>query len=224
MFPFDALPQRLGKRNRTGARRRTGPRRSWRRLHVEPLEDRVLLSVVPTGGGSISGTVFEDLDRDGIRDVGEPGLAGWTVELEPLGNHVRSYLWNGDGCPVAIQGNKYLVGGPPWLGTRQPVQLYDLATGQLLQEFHNPDPQDYRGFGAGLALVGDHVAVTATTTYLWDGTSCVCLFDGASGELLETIVDPSGSGSGFGQAIAGVDGRILIGKPGWEACLFDAGA
>ncbi len=81
MFPLDALPRRLGKRHRTGARRRTGPHRNWRRLHVEPLEDRVLLSVVPTGGGSLSGTVFDDLDGNGTRDANEPGLPGVTVEL-----------------------------------------------------------------------------------------------------------------------------------------------
>lgn len=30
---------------------------------------------------SISGTKFEDLDGDGIRDQGEPGLQGWVIEL-----------------------------------------------------------------------------------------------------------------------------------------------
>jgi hypothetical protein len=34
-----------------------------------------------TAPGSIAGMKFNDLDGDGIRDVGEPGLAGWTIEL-----------------------------------------------------------------------------------------------------------------------------------------------
>jgi Tol biopolymer transport system component len=36
--------------------------------------------------GSISGVVFEDLDGDGVRDAGEPGLAGWTVYLDQDGD------------------------------------------------------------------------------------------------------------------------------------------
>lgn len=43
------------------------------RLAVESLEDRVLLSV------SISGHVWHDIDGNGLRESGEPGLAGRTV-------------------------------------------------------------------------------------------------------------------------------------------------
>ncbi len=32
---------------------------------------------------SISGRKFEDLDGDGVKDAGEPGLVGWTIELAP---------------------------------------------------------------------------------------------------------------------------------------------
>lgn len=32
-----------------------------------------------TGTGSISGEKYHDLDADGVRDVGEPGLGGWTI-------------------------------------------------------------------------------------------------------------------------------------------------
>ncbi|MBI1337329.1 MAG: choice-of-anchor D domain-containing protein [Phycisphaera sp.] len=46
----------------------------------EPLEDRLLLS------GSISGTVWADLNGDGVRDAGEPGLAGVTVYLDDNDN------------------------------------------------------------------------------------------------------------------------------------------
>ena len=31
--------------------------------------------------GEISGTAFEDLDSDGVRDAGEQGLAGWVAEM-----------------------------------------------------------------------------------------------------------------------------------------------
>ena len=35
----------------------------------------------PTHAPSISGTKFEDLNADGDRDAGEPGLGGWTIRL-----------------------------------------------------------------------------------------------------------------------------------------------
>jgi hypothetical protein len=31
--------------------------------------------------GKISGTKWHDVDNDGVKDAGEPGLAGWTIEL-----------------------------------------------------------------------------------------------------------------------------------------------
>ena len=35
-----------------------------------------------SSGGSISGQKFNDLDGDGVKDAGEPGLSGWTIELD----------------------------------------------------------------------------------------------------------------------------------------------
>jgi len=40
------------------------------------------MKVTSTGGGRISGTVWDDLDGDGIRDKGEPGLSGFTLFLD----------------------------------------------------------------------------------------------------------------------------------------------
>ena len=70
---------------------------------VEALEGRVLLAVTilperfegslpldngwsVIGNGSLAGRIegdkFNDLDGDGVRDAGEPGLAGWTIYLD----------------------------------------------------------------------------------------------------------------------------------------------
>jgi len=35
-----------------------------------------------TYGGLLDGHKYEDLDADGVKDAGEPGLAGWTIVLE----------------------------------------------------------------------------------------------------------------------------------------------
>ncbi|MDD4652193.1 MAG: SdrD B-like domain-containing protein, partial [Methanothrix sp.] len=42
-------------------------------------ETEIDITVLPLSG--ISGTKFEDLNGNGIRDAGEPGLVGWTINL-----------------------------------------------------------------------------------------------------------------------------------------------
>jgi hypothetical protein len=37
---------------------------------------------IPTTANSIEGTVWNDIDRDGIRGAGDPGIPGWTVFLD----------------------------------------------------------------------------------------------------------------------------------------------
>jgi fimbrial isopeptide formation D2 family protein/uncharacterized repeat protein (TIGR01451 family) len=44
---------------------------------------RQLVSFGNVGTNSIRGTKFLDLDADGIRDGGEPGLSNWTIKVEP---------------------------------------------------------------------------------------------------------------------------------------------
>src|SRR3954451_22352079 len=92
------------------ARRRPQPNRpSTRRLGVERLEDRSLLST------SVQGTVFNDVNGNGARDAGEPGLAGWTAYLDPNANSVLDpgepaaatdaaghYLFDTTGVPAVI--------------------------------------------------------------------------------------------------------------------------
>jgi hypothetical protein len=53
------------------------------RLSVERLEPRLVCS-----SATLSGSVFEDLDADGFRDVGEPGIDGWNVVLRATNGDV----------------------------------------------------------------------------------------------------------------------------------------
>lgn len=48
--------------------------------------------------GDITGVKWEDLDGDGVRDINEPGLAGWTIELlDEFGNLVGDRITGSDG-------------------------------------------------------------------------------------------------------------------------------
>lgn len=42
----------------------------------------VLFMNVPAANGAIQGTVWNDLNHDGVRQAGDPGLPGWTVFLD----------------------------------------------------------------------------------------------------------------------------------------------
>jgi hypothetical protein len=58
--------------------------------------------------GSVSGRVFDDLDRDGAEDGGEPGLATWTVFVDYDGDEAR----DGDEPHVATAGDgSYAIPG-----------------------------------------------------------------------------------------------------------------
>jgi hypothetical protein len=50
---------------------------------------RAIRLSAPPIGGDIRGQLYHDLNRDGVRDPGEPGLPGWTVYLDLDGNGVR---------------------------------------------------------------------------------------------------------------------------------------
>jgi hypothetical protein len=61
---------------------------------------------------NVCGRKFSDLNRNGVQDGGEPGLAGWTVELRDLANNVvasATTAANGDYCFNGIQCGNYLV-------------------------------------------------------------------------------------------------------------------
>jgi hypothetical protein len=105
---------------------------------------------------SFSGTVFNDLNGNGVQDAGEPGLAGWTVWLdddrdgifnnnEPSAttNANGNYFLNTTGQPPGPGGAYYLgfnlpVGdGGRWMPTT-PIYAYDIPT---------TEPNAVRNFG-----------------------------------------------------------------------------
>ncbi|MFH1918447.1 MAG: PQQ-binding-like beta-propeller repeat protein, partial [Planctomycetota bacterium] len=198
--------------------RKNGRLGRWRALAFEPLESRVLLDAA----GPLSGTVFEDLNHDGVMDIGEPGLPGFEVELERLGGHVRSSsfeTYHGDVTSVAIQGDRYLVGVPGYRSKDSAVQLFDLHTGELLQTFRDPRPEIDAHFGLAVTFVGDNVLVSAPTTLVSDQPFAY-LFDGVTGELLHTFVDPRADSR---LSLASVGNHVLIGDAmDGSAYLFDA--
>ncbi len=138
-----------------------------------------------------------------------PGDTGW-----PLGDRF--------GYSVSAVGNNVLVGAyldDTGASDAGAAYLFDGVTGELLQTFLNPTPEDLDQFGHSVASVGDDVLVGAP------GGDAVYLFDGSTGELLETFLNPTPqSGDAFGYSVAGVGQNVLIGDPwGDDAGGADSG-
>ena len=126
--------------------------------------DSLVESSVP---GSIHGQKFNDLDADGVRDAGEPGLNGWTIELTHPDGTVTSLVTHsmdldGDGAidPITEQGLFWFTDLPPgtydvsevqqagWLKTLPSGSLGTvfLSSGQILEvKFGNHELGSLRG-------------------------------------------------------------------------------
>ena len=215
-----------------------------RRLLVEPLEQRVLLD----GQGLLAGLVFDDVNRDGVRDLGEPGLAGWTVQLQRAGatdvpaatfENPTADEWSQFGRFVAAVGdsvtggNNVLVGshyddvaGPPDAGA---AYLYDGASGQLLHTFVSPAPSDTDKFGRAVAALGENVLIGARYDETGaNGVGAVHLFDGRTGNLLQSFPNPTLTsptpfeGEEFGFCVAALGNDVLVGAR-WDNRWDDLG-
>jgi SdrD B-like protein/carboxypeptidase family protein len=106
-------------------------------------------------GGRVCGVKWEDLDRDGVRDTGEPVLPGWTIELASAGQPSRTVQTAADGtyCFEDVRAGTYTVSerlpaGGAWAQThpRTPHQV-TVQAGSTVQkiDFGNarcPDPKD----------------------------------------------------------------------------------
>ncbi|MGH7494510.1 MAG: DUF1566 domain-containing protein, partial [bacterium] len=136
------------------------------------------------------------------------------------------------GHSVAGSGDKALVGAPeddtgaPEAGA---AYLFDATTGALLLTFNNPFPDEGDQFGFAVAMVGNNVLIGAPFKDASAGTiidaGAAYLFDGTTGLLLHTFVDPAPDNDElFGIALASLGNNVLIGSPFDDTGAIDAGA
>ena len=197
----------------------------------------VTLTVVPD---SLSGTVFDDLDGNGIRDEGEPGLPGWTVDafrydgVAELLRTIASPLSDqsgGFGRSMAVEGNRLLIGAPDGNDGAGLAYLIDATTGELLHTLSKPSAAAGDHFGMAVAFVGGRLAVAAPEDDI-AGTDAgaVYLFDAADGQLLRTMISPLPSpgdrfGASLGAGVIGIGGgNILVGATHEDTGADNAGS
>lgn len=116
--------------------------------------------------------------------------------------------WFGES--VAVVGDNVLVGAP----MNNVAYLFESSTGKLLRTFVAPPAAEAHAFGWHVAALGRNVLI-ADPQDATDGSRLsgrAYLFNGLTGDLLRTFVNPNGDTCfRFGQAVAGMDdNRIII--------------
>ncbi|MBM4088260.1 MAG: hypothetical protein FJ276_02340 [Planctomycetes bacterium] len=187
----------------------------------------------------LRGAHWTDWNGDGVRDVGDPGRQGWTVQLERIGQFGHLALDDPIQTPtldpnaafggtLAMLGDDILVAAPEAAssGSRNgAVHLFDGDTGAQVRTFANPRPSWSDQFGSAIAVVGGHVLIGAPGESA-DGQAAgiAYLFDGATGALLGEYHNPTpAAGDNFGSSIVAVGGKVLIGAPGDDSLTTNGG-
>ena len=124
------------------------------------------------------------------------------------------------GTSIAISGDRILIGSHRD-GYKDRVKvknsgaayLFEVTTGKLLQIFLNPTPGEEDYFGSSLAISGDRLLIGAYRDNRGGKNSgAVYLFDAATGQLLQTFLNPTPNANDlFGKSVAISGDRIVIG-------------
>ena len=139
------------------------------------------------------------------------------------------------GTSLAALGGNIVVGTPfhdlPNAINTGVVYVLSGSTAALLRTLQNPTANPGDEFGFAVAAVGSRVVVgTPFDDTAGQDAGAVYVYDGASGALVRTFLNPAPANSGrFGWAVAAVGPHILIGAPldpsgaggGGTAYLYD---
>ena len=132
------------------------------------------------------------------------------------------------GETVAAVGRNVLVGDPgnsSVASNSGAAFLFDSVSGDLLHSFQSPTAASQIKFGSAVAGIGNDVLVGAPFEAVGVNQGAAYLFDGLTGDLLQTFVSPNPEYQLFGTSVAAVGDNVLIGAPQGEvtgaAFLFD---
>ena len=116
--------------------------------------------------GIVSGTVFDDTDRDGVQDTGEAGVEGITVEVKPANAPSKFTTTDEDG--------KYEVTGVRTDGNvtvtvRDTIHNFNPVTGPDAR--HYSEPVDNPGGGSVYSVVVPIEGTPQIATYTYDANN-----------------------------------------------------
>ena len=95
------------------------------------------------------------------------------------------------------------------------VHLFDGTTGAFIRSFFNPTPENFEFFGNSLASSGNNILVGALRNMRGNSfLGAAYLFDGTTGELTATFLNPDRSvQDSFAQQVAVIGNSVLIASP-----------
>jgi hypothetical protein len=185
-------------------------------------------SIAGVDNNVLIGAPFDDAARR--RDAGAAYLFDGTTGallhtfLHPTPARADYFGWS-----VAAVGDNILIGAyydDVTVNNEGAAYLFDGETGALLQTFFNPTPARRDFFGYSVAAVGNNVLIGALSDDAGQrDTGAAYLFDGATGALLHTFLNPTpGFDDRFGETVMGVGNNVLIGAPFDDTGADNAGA
>ncbi len=189
-------------------------------------------SVSLSGTSALIGAIF---DNTGATDAGSAYLFDTTTGnlLQTFNNPTPEDLDN-FGISVSLSGTSALIGaafdntGATDAGS---AYLFDTTTGNLLQTFNNPTPEDLDLFGLSVSLSGTSALIgaifdnTGAPFYSRRYVGSAYLFDTTTGNLLQTFNKPTPEdGDNFGNSVSLSGTSALIGAPGDDTGATGAGS
>ncbi len=95
------------------------------------------------------------------------------------------------------------------------VHLFDGTTGSFIRSYFNPTPENFEFFGNSLAVSGNNILVGALRNIKSNSfLGAAYLFDGTTGGLIETFLNPDPSvQDSFAQQVAIIGNSVLISSP-----------
>jgi hypothetical protein len=187
---------------------------------------------------SLSGTsalIGAPYDNTGATSAGSAYLFDTTTGnlLQTFNNPTPEDLDN-FGISVSLSGTSALIGaafdntGATDAGS---AYLFDTTTGNLLQTFNNPTPEDLDLFGLSVSLSGTSALIgaifdnTGAPFYSRRYVGSAYLFDTTTGNLLQTFNKPTPEdGDNFGNSVSLSGTSALIGAPGDDTGATGAGS
>ena len=178
--------------------------------------------------GSISGTVFEDMNMDGVQGPDEAGLPDSIVVAAPVDNlqmKLTAPIPQPEakfGFSLDVVNDQYIVVGAHQEGhsgltDAGTVYVFD-QDGALVQALVSPTPIADDRFGRGITVDGDSIIVGAGSDYQIFGSLHVFDLDSATGqwEWVSTLDNPVPGSDRFGQRLASSNGYVLTGAPAYD--------
>ncbi len=218
-MPHTHLSQSKSRRDLAASLRGSRPRKHarlrHRRLQAERLEDRQMLA-------TITGTVFNDLNANGLKDGGESGQIGWTVYLDAdgngqLGTSEASATTAGDGSYSfdGLDPGTYTVAEVQQMGWQQSSPVGITSPIERVSVKNDGTQADNVSSSLSISADGRYVAFSSSASNLvpddTNGVSDIFVYDRQTDRIERVSVDADGNEGNGKSTLSAIsaDGRYV---------------